>query len=172
MNYYQFATTGGGSALRGVDYNEFDHIVWVTMKNDGPLITNILLDSILPENLKVTPTGEKGVSTAKRLATHPISGFVYFQGSPIPGAVVTFTSDKGDKAKAVKATGIVEPDGSFRLTTYKAFDGAPAGSYKVTVSAGKSGATDLPAMYGALAKTPLSAEIKAGKNEIKLELKK
>lgn len=171
MNYYQFATTGGSSMVRGVEYNEFDHLVWVTMKKDGPLLTNILLDSILPENLQVTKTDEKGVSTAKRLATHLAGGFVYFQGSPIPGAVVTLTSDKEAK-KALKASGVVEADGSFKLSTYKAFDGAPAGSYKVTVAAGKSGIKDLPAMYSSVAKTPLVAEIKAGKNDITLELKK
>src|SRR5205085_4219667 len=32
MNYYQLATTGGGSRLRGVKYGEFDHFTWVTMK--------------------------------------------------------------------------------------------------------------------------------------------
>ena len=36
MNYYQLATTGGGSQLRGVEYGEFDHFAWVTMKKDGP----------------------------------------------------------------------------------------------------------------------------------------
>ena len=34
MNYYQLATTGGGSRLRGVAYGEFDHVAWVTMKTD------------------------------------------------------------------------------------------------------------------------------------------
>ena len=28
MNYYQLATTGGGSKLRGVRYGEFDQIAW------------------------------------------------------------------------------------------------------------------------------------------------
>src|SRR5262249_32190375 len=37
MNYYQLATTGGGSRLRGVEYGEFDQIVWVTMKKGGPV---------------------------------------------------------------------------------------------------------------------------------------
>ena len=46
--YYQLATTGGGSLLRGREYGEFDHIVWVTMETDGPHIANILLDGVLP----------------------------------------------------------------------------------------------------------------------------
>ena len=36
-DYYQLATTGGGSKLRGVPYGEFDHLVWVTMKKTGPI---------------------------------------------------------------------------------------------------------------------------------------
>ena len=31
----------GSSRMRGVPYGEFDHIVWVTMKKDGPLLANI-----------------------------------------------------------------------------------------------------------------------------------
>ena len=42
------ATTGGVSNLRGVDYGEFDHFLWVTMTEDGPVIANLLLDGVLP----------------------------------------------------------------------------------------------------------------------------
>ena len=45
--YYQLATTGGGSQLRGQSYGEFDHVVWVTMEESGPRIANILLDGVL-----------------------------------------------------------------------------------------------------------------------------
>jgi hypothetical protein len=51
MNHYQLATTGGGSKLRGVKHGEFDHLVWVTMTKEGPVLANLLLDGILPENL-------------------------------------------------------------------------------------------------------------------------
>jgi 3',5'-cyclic AMP phosphodiesterase CpdA len=51
MNYYQLATTGGSSRLRGPRHGEFDHFVWVTMKKDGPVVANVLLDGILPDNL-------------------------------------------------------------------------------------------------------------------------
>jgi len=49
--YYMFATTGGSSKLRGLPFGEFDHIVWVTMKKDGPRFANILLDGVHPEKL-------------------------------------------------------------------------------------------------------------------------
>jgi hypothetical protein len=56
-NHYVLSVTGGG--LRGEDkkirgpreteYCEFDHIVWVTMTNDGPVISNLLLDGIFDD---------------------------------------------------------------------------------------------------------------------------
>ena len=49
--YYSLATTGGGSALRGVPYGEFDHIAWLTMEQDGPRVANLLLDGIQPANV-------------------------------------------------------------------------------------------------------------------------
>ena len=46
------ATTGGGSSLRGPQYGEFDHVVWVTMTPEGPVIANLLLDGIEDENAR------------------------------------------------------------------------------------------------------------------------
>jgi len=56
MKYYHLATTGGSSQLRGVDYGEFDHIVWLTMESDGPTVANLLLDGIYPSDA-VTESG-------------------------------------------------------------------------------------------------------------------
>src|SRR5262245_8374119 len=60
MNYYQLATTGGGSAMRGIDYGEFDQVAWVTLKPEGPVIANILLDGVLKDDLKPFPSDEAG----------------------------------------------------------------------------------------------------------------
>lgn len=49
--YFVLATTGGGSSLRGTRFGEFDHVVWVTMTADGPIIANLLLDGIWDENV-------------------------------------------------------------------------------------------------------------------------
>ena len=45
-NYITLATTGGGSDLRGTAYGEFDHVAWVTMRESGPVIGNVLLDGL------------------------------------------------------------------------------------------------------------------------------
>jgi hypothetical protein len=51
-DYYQLATTGGESPLRGVAHGEFDQVAWVTMKKDGLLLANVLLDGIYASDLK------------------------------------------------------------------------------------------------------------------------
>ncbi len=47
--YYILGTTGGGSLLRAAPFGEFDHVVWVTMKKQGPVLANLMLEGIFPE---------------------------------------------------------------------------------------------------------------------------
>lgn len=49
--YFTLATTGGGSRLRGTQVGEFDHVVWVTMTPDGPVLANLLLEGIWDEKV-------------------------------------------------------------------------------------------------------------------------
>ncbi|MEM6346587.1 MAG: metallophosphoesterase [Bacteroidota bacterium] len=49
--YFVLATTGGGSSLRGPRFGEFDHVVWVTMTDEGPIIANLMLDGIWDEDV-------------------------------------------------------------------------------------------------------------------------
>jgi hypothetical protein len=51
QRYYILATTGGGSELSGPQTGQFDHVVWVTMTEDGPRIANLSLDGIWPEDV-------------------------------------------------------------------------------------------------------------------------
>ena len=51
LKYYQLATMGGGSQLRGQSYGEFDHVVWLTMEPNGPHVTNLMLDGIQPAHV-------------------------------------------------------------------------------------------------------------------------
>ncbi|MHC4619825.1 MAG: metallophosphoesterase family protein [Planctomycetota bacterium] len=48
--YYILAKTGAGDEPVGLRECKFDHIVWVTMKDGGPLVANLLLDGILDDN--------------------------------------------------------------------------------------------------------------------------
>jgi hypothetical protein len=52
--YFMLATTGGGSKMRGVEYGEFDHVSWVTMKESGPVIANVLLEGVQPNDVRTS----------------------------------------------------------------------------------------------------------------------
>lgn len=52
-HYYQLATTGGGSDLRGLKHGEVDHVMWVTMEPTGPVAANVLLGGVLGDELTV-----------------------------------------------------------------------------------------------------------------------
>ena len=181
-NYYQLATTGGGSKLRGPEYGEFDHVAWVTMKADAPLVANVMLDGILPENLKLPDVEEPG-SKRKMVPTHPAKAKVVLDGRPLAGATValhTLGKDKDDKAKyTYVADGLTDTAGVAPFTTYTRFDGAPVGEFTATVVKTGRGFYDgeipekssIPARYATPATSPLRVEIKEGTNELTLELR-
>jgi hypothetical protein len=51
QKYFILSTTGGGSKLRGIKYGEFDHGVWVTMTDRGPVIANLIVEGISDEDV-------------------------------------------------------------------------------------------------------------------------
>jgi hypothetical protein len=176
QRYYQLATTGGGSKLRGTRYGEFDHVVWVTMKKDGPVLANLMVEGIYPEDLKVPDTEEPAQPRMTR-PTQPVQGKVLFEGRPIPNARITF--HLLDEKRTLRADALVEADGAYALSTYTAHDGAPAGEYAVTVVWLKPPAGDnespgpnlLPAPYAKIDTTPLRATVKEGANTFSFDLK-
>jgi hypothetical protein len=180
MNHYQLATTGGGSRMRGVRYGEFDHIVWVTMKDSGPVLANVMLDGIYPENLAVPETNEPVVQF-NRKPCHPVRGTLHIDGVPAVNATIVFHLEEPAPKKPTRAGDAwVESDGSFVLSTYAAGDGAPAGKYIVTVvpdgGYGKKeklpAGLEIPAVYRKPDTSPLRVEVKSGNNEFALELKR
>jgi calcineurin-like phosphoesterase family protein len=62
-SYIILATTGAGSSLTGYRVGRFDHITWVTMKDEGPLIANLDIHCILDEDIvteEIVPLLEGG----------------------------------------------------------------------------------------------------------------
>ncbi len=59
-NYYTLATTGGGSPLLGNSFGQFDHVTWVTMTDEGPVLANLRLDGILPHDVSNTASATWG----------------------------------------------------------------------------------------------------------------
>lgn len=51
MDHYVLATTGGGSYMRNPEVGEFDHITWVTMKNEEPILAHLELSGIYDKNI-------------------------------------------------------------------------------------------------------------------------
>jgi predicted phosphodiesterase len=179
MAYYQLATTGGGSKLRGVRHGEFDHIAWITMKKDGPVIANVMLDSIYPEDMTVPASEELGVPEKNRKKTHRAGGKVFLDGKPVPNAtIVLWSQNTKTKRYSRVADGLSESDGSYRLSTYKAFDGAPEGDYTLTAvrhepqfdETGRRTPNRLPERYAQPETSPLKGTVRSGKNTLDLEL--
>ena len=178
QNYYQLSTTGGSSKMRGVKYGEFDHITWVTMQKDGPIIANVTLDGIYNESMQQPVSAEEGYVRRGMKPVNPVRGTVTMDGTAIPYARVVFYSTEGKKAYTSDA--IAHADGSFEMSTYSAFDGVPAGEYLVTVVSrepyydldGKLGPNRLPAQFASPNTTPLRAQVATGPNQISFNLKK
>lgn len=179
-NYYQLATTGGGSKLRGEQYGEFDHVTWVTMKKEGPLLANLRLDGILAENLVEPKVKESGAVERERLECLPVRGRVYFNGQPAAGANIVFHRvDPRNNRLRRAGDALVDAEGGFLLSTYTANDGAPAGEYKVTVvwydrpnpAERGTGPNKLPARYASPETSGLAAEVKVGSNDFLFNLK-
>jgi hypothetical protein len=64
--------------------------------------------------------------------TYRIPGrLVYGDGTPVPGATVVLNTEH--QGKRVTARGMVQPDGTFELTTFTDKDGVIEGEHEVTV---------------------------------------
>lgn len=102
------------------------------------------------------------------LPVFPVSGQVSCDGKPTPGAMVVLYPIDDPDQKRPHPWGTVDRDGNFRLTTYRANDGAPAGDYIATVDwrkghvgqrLGRGGL--LPSKYGAPKESPLRVTVES-----------
>jgi len=120
-----------------------------------------------------------GCTSSPNPKTYPVNGKISYRGQPITSGIVLLTpADNGHAA-----TGNLEKDGSFRLTTFQKDDGAVPGKYQVAIQvfpsdgAGLPGAEfagkppPLPPKYGSANSSGLTAEIKAGENHLDFPLK-
>jgi hypothetical protein len=64
----------------------------------------------------------------------PVSGKVTAKAQPAVGAVVTFHPVSPTVENKLRPSGVVQADGTFRLTTYTTGDGAAPGDYAVTLA--------------------------------------
>jgi hypothetical protein len=107
--------------------------------------------------------------------THPVTGKLIYKGQPVSDAEIAFFPIASDAPNSVRPKAKTNSGGQFSVWTYARGDGAPAGSYKVTVvrhqiatSKGTLVAkpNDLPARYANKSTTNLEVEIHEGANEL------
>jgi hypothetical protein len=106
-----------------------------------------------------------------------VRGTVSYKGKPVPNGTVMFVPANGPSA-----TGTINPDGTYTLTTYKAGDGAVLGTHKVVVAALADTRGRLPedrdplppsivpVKYTNIATTDLTRDVKEGDNQFDLPL--
>lgn len=129
-----------------------------------------------------------GAATAVLLSgcgggTYPVHGKVVFKGSQaaateLAGYMITLESKSG----RVSASGVVEPDGTFELSTYKPGDGLVAGKHRVALNppmplqlvegpgAKPAPPSPIPIKYGAFNTSGLEVAVERSGQEIVLEV--
>jgi 3',5'-cyclic AMP phosphodiesterase CpdA len=68
--YIILATAGGISELRGIDFGEFDEIAMVKMTDEGPVLANLLFQSIWDENVVTQELHE--MVTTENIIVEPV----------------------------------------------------------------------------------------------------
>ena len=71
--------------------------------------------------------------------TFPVQGKVTLKGQPLPKGSISFIPSEGRPS-----TAIIQPDGSYVLSTFKEKDGAVPGRYRVTVTATDADPMQMP----------------------------
>ena len=69
-----------------------------------------------------------------RPETYPAHGVILFDGKPAGDARVQLNPAVDARLPGVYPHAIVQADGSFQFTTYRTRDGAPAGTYALTIT--------------------------------------
>ena len=112
-------------------------------------------------------------------AVYPVSGTLTVGGQPVANAMVAFHPLDQAGSQGVLPVACTGPDGRYRLRTYAAGDGAPAGEYAVTVvwpdaSEPRDECEDVAmhdrfqGRYADPARSPWRVTVEPGRNEVPL----
>lgn len=73
-------------------------------------------------------------SSAPGTAVFPVQGKALYRGAPAVDAQIFFQPVGFTLPPSARPSAVVQADGTFRLSTFKQFDGAPPGDYRVCVT--------------------------------------
>lgn len=119
-----------------------------------------------------------GCARVEEPKTYPVRGRVTYRGRPVTGGLILLVPQEQGHA----ATGELQADGTFRLTTFRRHDGAVPGKYRVAVqvfpteSAGLPGAEfggkrpPIPQKYFDPATSGWIVDIQSGENTLDISL--
>ena len=114
---------------------------------------------------------------SNQLKTAVVRGTVTYKGKPVPNGTISFVPTSGPSA-----TGEIQPDGSYVLTTYRKGDGAVLGQHTVVIVAMQDMSDRLPEArqplpppivplkYTSLATSDLRAEVHDRENTLDFSL--
>ena len=120
-----------------------------------------------------------GCSSGNEFPTAKVTGKITYRGKPVPTGTIMFVPE----GNMPTATGEIQPDGTYQLTTYDANDGAVLGPHAVSITAieeqkdvlpaQRSGTPEpiVPAKYMSHTTSGLTAEVKDEPNSLDFELK-
>ncbi|MHB1559557.1 MAG: hypothetical protein ACYC61_19085 [Isosphaeraceae bacterium] len=99
----------------------------------------------------------------------PVKGKVTFKGKPVSKGVVRFEPEGVGR----EASGTIQPDGTFVLTTHKDGDGAVAGHHRVSiVGTGPTPARELiPKQYTQASTSKIELDVDAEHSEFPIDLR-
>jgi len=110
--------------------------------------------------------------------TAPVNGRVKLKDGSDVGVLAGYSLTFEAEGGKTSAVGDINPDGTFKLSTFGANDGAVPGTYRVAINQPSPDPdkpptkSKLPAKYASLETSGLTAEIKPGPNNVELELDK
>lgn len=107
---------------------------------------------------------------------YPVRGQVLRDGKPLAEAQICFHPLDSAPPGVPRPQATTDEQGRFALTTLRPDDGAPAGSYRITVERRaprqigeelvRGGANELPARYAQANTSPLEFAVQPGENEV------
>jgi hypothetical protein len=118
----------------------------------------------------LVPVGGCGIAgSAAQPSLIPVKGKVTYKGKPVTRGLVRFEPDGYGR----KASGQLQADGTFVLTTNKEGDGADAGHHQVSITGtgDRPGKELVPKQYTQRNSSQLTADVDADHAEFNFDLK-